>query len=124
MKQIDELTMNSIGFAILCNFPQFCGMERAKEASEQFRAIKEELLIYRTIGTPEELKTLLQEKTQREQGCEYCKGKLDDWEAAPHEFRIDENVLYYSDSQFGWEGTAANYCFNCGRKLDGGGGCE
>lgn len=60
----------------------------------------------------------LQEKAQREQGCRRCKEKRDDWQAAPHEFRIDGNVLYYSDSQLGWEGTAANYCFNCGRKLD------
>lgn len=58
MDQIDETTMNSIGFAILCNFQQYCGVERAMEASEQFRAMKEELLAYRAVMPLEELQAL------------------------------------------------------------------
>lgn len=129
MKQIDELTMNSIGFAILCNFPRFCGMERAKEASKQFCAIKEELLAYRAIGAPEELRTLLQEKAHREQGCEYCDfssgscgaifdGEDDFFLVTPdnlHEFYIA------TDGQGVFRETQVKFCPICGRKLDGGG---
>ena len=35
----DELNINAVCFGILCNFPQFCGEERAKEAAELVRAL-------------------------------------------------------------------------------------
>ena len=56
MKQISELDMNSLGFAILCNFPQFCGEERAKEAARILREMKAEIMTYRASGlTPDKL---------------------------------------------------------------------
>ena len=36
---IAELDINAVCFGILCNFPQFCGEERAKEAAELVRAL-------------------------------------------------------------------------------------
>ena len=36
---IAELDVNAVCFGILCNFPQFCGEERAKEAAELVRAL-------------------------------------------------------------------------------------
>ena len=35
----DELNVNAVCLGILCNFPQFCGEERAKEAAELVRAL-------------------------------------------------------------------------------------
>ena len=55
MERLTELEMNSIGIAILCNFPRFCGEERTKEASEMFRAMKDEIMAYRVLGPVEEL---------------------------------------------------------------------
>ena len=36
---IAELDINAVCFGILCNFPQFCGEERAKEAAELVHAL-------------------------------------------------------------------------------------
>lgn len=36
---IAELDVNAVCLGILCNFPQFCGEERAKEAVELVRAL-------------------------------------------------------------------------------------
>ena len=36
---VAELDVNAVCFGILCNFPQFCGEERAKEAAELVRAL-------------------------------------------------------------------------------------
>ena len=36
---IAELDVNAVCLGILCNFPQFCGEERAKEAAELVRAL-------------------------------------------------------------------------------------
>ena len=56
MEQISEMDMNSLGFAILCNFPQFCGQERAKEAADMLRKMKAEIMAYRASGlTPDKL---------------------------------------------------------------------
>ena len=55
VERLTELEMNSIGISILCNFPRFCGEERIKEASEMFRAMKDEIMAYRVLGTVEEL---------------------------------------------------------------------
>lgn len=56
MEQISELYMNSLEFAVLCNFPQFCGEERAKEAADILRKMKAEIMTYRASGlTPADL---------------------------------------------------------------------
>lgn len=39
MMDYDELNVNAVCLGILCNFPQFCGEERAKEAAELVRAL-------------------------------------------------------------------------------------
>ena len=39
---IEELDINAVCFGILCNFPHFCGEERAKEAAELVRALQAE----------------------------------------------------------------------------------
>ena len=44
---IAELDVNAVCFGILCNFPQFCGEERAKEAAELVRALYAEREILR-----------------------------------------------------------------------------
>lgn len=36
---IAERDINAVCFGILCNFPQFCGEERAKEAAELVHAL-------------------------------------------------------------------------------------
>ena len=37
----DEIEIRSLGLAILMNFPQFCGEERAKEAYAIYEELKE-----------------------------------------------------------------------------------
>ena len=44
----DELNVNAVCLGILCNFPQFCGEERAKEAAELVRALYAERETLRT----------------------------------------------------------------------------
>ena len=44
---IAERDINAVCFGILCNFPQFCGEERAKEAAELVRALYAEREILR-----------------------------------------------------------------------------
>lgn len=127
MKQIDEITINSIGFAIACNFPQFCGMERAKEASEQFRAMKDELLAYRA-AMPLEKVQAPQEKNQREQECEYCDfssgscGEILDGEDDFFLITPDNSHEFYiaTDGKGVFRETKIHFCPMCGRKLDGG----
>lgn len=60
MERLTELDMNSIGFAILCNFPHFCGEERAKEAAEMLRTMKKEIMEYRALGPIARLRELAQ----------------------------------------------------------------
>lgn len=45
---IAELDVNAVCLGILCNFPQFCGEERAKEAVELVRALYAEQKALRT----------------------------------------------------------------------------
>ena len=40
--EIEKLDVNAVCFGILCNFPHFCGEERAKEAAELVRALQSE----------------------------------------------------------------------------------
>lgn len=77
MGRLTELEMNSIGFAILCNFPRFCGEERAKEASEMFRFMKEEIMAYRALGTtPDRLRELVKASAEAEAALSGGKGNV------------------------------------------------
>lgn len=114
MKRIDELTMNSIGFAILCNFPQFCGMERAKEASEQFRAMKDELLAYRAAMPFENLPAANVTLVVHGQ----WKYNTDDFTPAKR-----CSICGYNKPVIAGEGIKQepeNYCPNCGAKMQEG----
>lgn len=56
----------------------------------------------------------------RWEGCPICTAEYNpkDWgEGSAHDFRIKEDVLYYFDAQFGWEGIAIKFCPACGRPL-------
>lgn len=60
----------------------------------------------------------LQERIDREKGCEYCNNTVLPSEGIPHEFLILENAIYYYDgSKRGWEGTVIEHCPWCGRAL-------
>lgn len=61
----------------------------------------------------------LQEKIEREKGCEHCNNIAMPPKGGPHEFIILDNGLYYYCSEYGWEGTVIEHCPWCGRKLKG-----
>lgn len=52
----DQLYLNSIHFAVLCNFTPFCGEERAKETNEFLKKVFANLKAYEVTGlTPSEI---------------------------------------------------------------------
>lgn len=50
--------------------------------------------------------------------CKHClpNSKLP-CQGEPHEFVLSDAVLFYSDSDFGWEGQKVDFCPWCGRPL-------
>lgn len=53
-------------------------------------------------------------------GCSKCTVSYnrEDWKSgAAHEFRIDEDSLFFFDSQRGWEGIKIKFCPYCGKPL-------
>lgn len=56
----------------------------------------------------------------RWEGCEMCSTECDEeglGEGGAHDFRINDDALYFFDTQFGWEGITIKYCRFCGRPL-------
>lgn len=91
--------------------------------------LMERLNDYENIGLdPEELKALLQEKAQREQGCEYCDfssgscGEILDGEEDFFLITPDNSHEFYiaTDGKGVFRETKIHFCPMCGRKLDGG----
>lgn len=97
MERLTELEMNSIGFAILCNFPRFCGEERAKEASDMFRAMKAEIVTYRALGTVEELAEMVKARGENKAYkiesfyCAICKEN--------HGRVVETNGIYFTRAE-------------------------
>lgn len=53
-------------------------------------------------------------------GCSECTASYnrEDWKSGVvHEFRIDEDSLFFFDSQRGWEGIKIKFCPVCGKPL-------
>lgn len=61
----EKLTQSSILFGIICNFPHFCGEERAKEARDYVASAFAELKRYREKGPVEELERVVRCKDCR-----------------------------------------------------------
>ncbi len=66
----------------------------------------------------EAAKDSLSASLTRSKGCAFCHAEHTEWgEGGAHDFRIDGNILYYFDAQYGWEGTKVCFCPKCGRQL-------
>lgn len=79
---IAERDINAVCFGILCNFPQFCGEERAKEAAELVHALYAERETLRADlarvtaerdGAIEDLEEIMFKGRRNIDTCEYCK---------------------------------------------------
>lgn len=58
----------------------------------------------------------LERMRRQDTGCDFCRRHtLED--PVTNDFRVMDNVLFFNDSQFGWEGTMISYCPQCERKL-------
>lgn len=56
----------------------------------------------------------------RWEGCEMCRAECGEegWgEGGAHDFRVNDDALYFFDTQYGWEGVKIKYCPFCGRPL-------
>ena len=52
-------------------------------------------------------------------GCKVCNDSHNLVDIGPHEYLVVNGTLYFNDSTCGLEGSEANYCPMCGRRLDG-----
>lgn len=106
MMAIEELDINAVCFGILCNFPNFCGEERAKEAAELVRALQAENAKLRD--------ELEQVKRERDAAIDCCSGYCATCrfvkDCAKHDMNDAAPIRWYYGDCEDWEW--------CGQKED------
>ena len=115
MEQISKFDINSLGFAILCNFPQFCGEERAKEAADILRKMKAEIMAYRASGlTPDELARAAELfRAEREGRLTVQSPPAKEGEPKPQCFYNDNYGLWCLGMSHEGDDEPTDYCKQC-----------
>ena len=98
---IAELDVNAVCFGILCNFPQFCGEERAKEAAELVRALYAERETLRA--------DLARVTAERDAAVSDISSVLEEVEEIRRGYGVDN-----ADADNAFANLCGNYCAKCG----------
>lgn len=98
---IAELDVNAVCFGILCNFPQFCGEERAKEAAELVRALYAERETLRA--------ELARVTSERDAAVSDISSVLEEVEEIRRGYGVDN-----ADADNAFANLCGNYCAKCG----------
>lgn len=103
---IAELDINAVCFGILCNFPQFCGEERAKEAAE---------LVHALYAERETLRADLARVTkERDAAVADIAAILAEVEEIRRGYGVDN-----ADADNAFADLCGNYCAKCGNNCYG-----
>ena len=103
---IAERDINAVCFGILCNFPQFCGEERAKEAAE---------LVHALYAERETLRADLARVTaERDAAVADIAAILAEVEEIRRGYGVDN-----ADADNAFADLCGNYCAKCGNNCYG-----
>ena len=98
---IAELDVNAVCFGILCNFPQFCGEERAKEAAKLVRALYAERETLRA--------DLARVTAEKDAAVSDISSVLAEVEEIRRGYGVDN-----ADADNAFANLCGNYCAKCG----------
>ena len=103
---IAERDINAVCFGILCNFPQFCGEERAKEAAELVHALYAERETLRA--------DLVRVTAERDAAVADIAAILAEVEEIRRGYGVDN-----ADADNAFADLCGNYCAKCGNNCYG-----